>query len=571
MANEPMIVNTLDKKIEFLFRFTSDGDKAIIRDDHLQKLKDLLIKRDFFHTDKLRVGTIGEFKSGKSTLINALAGQDVAPTDLFEMTSWIAFIFSSDQNGAVIHRKDGSKEAVSLSSLQESCANRSISSEELKKIDHIDIMRNDINQNLVFIDTPGMGSTRRENETKMIEAIGDCDIILWTIDCQSLGNIDEFNLIQQLLKSQTPLLIVITKCDEIEEVEDHKEELKDYIIDNFHVSSDRIFFSHKKDNGELVSQDHLLSELTIKYSEQTKSIRERAVAAHHKRIESEVDRILIELRDYLQSIQKKVAIFDQRIDSVEATVFLEIQDTILKHTKETLFSPNGQFVSAIKEELKNNTLSEDRFKEIIASTISGSNMDQFLSKTIELAAAKISTEWSTKLGNIHAEFMQILFDFEKEVLTDIKSFHHSLKNSTFGQNLDESGEGLALTAGATIATTAYAALIGPFAAQLTLGAAFSLVGMPVAIVGGIASILYIYFKKGSAAKQLENHADQILNDYKKHFIDEIVTRKIFPEIRNQNHSIANELKKEFRKTMNIKFSTDMINDYIAQIDLLIRK
>ncbi|MCK5882267.1 MAG: dynamin family protein [Bacteriovoracaceae bacterium] len=565
MGSELVSQNNLEKKIQFLLQFCNDQEDALIKEEHVEKLKQLLVRRDFFDTEKLRVGLIGEFKSGKSTLINNLAGKEVAPTDLYEMTSWIAWIFSTSQNGAVIHRKDGSYEAIDLNTLQEKCTSRDYSIEELQKIEHIDIMRDDINPDFVFIDTPGLGSTRSENEAKMIEAIGDCDVLMWTIDCESLGNIDEFNLVKQLLESSTPLIIVITKCDYLDDFENKKNDISEYITDSFNIDTSKIFYTNNLHSGESNSTEELSKSLTNDYKVQTRELRVSASNAHKKRVESEVDRLLIELKDYLQSTQKKISIFDQRIESVAATVYLEVQDSIIKHTESALFSPTGTFRNAIRDELKTKSLSEEKFREIIESTISNSKLEKFLSDSIDIISSKISSEWSTKLSNYHAEFMQILKAFEQEVFTDLKSFHNSVSNSTLGQNIDDSSEGLKLTAGATVATTAYAAFLGPLAAQLTFGAAFTLVGIPVAIVGGAAAIVFTYLKKGNVAKQIEDHTDQILFDYKEMFNNEVVYKKILPELRRHNDMIALELKDEFKKTINIKFPSEEIENYIKEI------
>ncbi len=53
-----------------------------------------LAEREFaaLSDERLRIALLGEFNSGKSTLLNALSGRTVAATDALEMTSWVATI-----------------------------------------------------------------------------------------------------------------------------------------------------------------------------------------------------------------------------------------------------------------------------------------------------------------------------------------------------------------------------------------------------------------------------------------------------------------------------------------------
>ena len=64
--------------------------------DHIeQRLDSLRAERP----DLIRVLVMGEFKAGKSTLINALLGRAVAATDVFEMTTVVCRIIPAQGGG----------------------------------------------------------------------------------------------------------------------------------------------------------------------------------------------------------------------------------------------------------------------------------------------------------------------------------------------------------------------------------------------------------------------------------------------------------------------------------------
>ena len=68
------------------------------------------IQKNIFTT--LRVALIGEVKAGKSTLINALVGYAVSPTDMLEATSVIWEIGYAPTDSTLIHFKNGDRREV---------------------------------------------------------------------------------------------------------------------------------------------------------------------------------------------------------------------------------------------------------------------------------------------------------------------------------------------------------------------------------------------------------------------------------------------------------------------------
>lgn len=55
------------------------------------------------------VGVVGEFKRGKSTVINSLLGEDLLPADILPATAVPTYIRWDTQPKAVVHFKDGTE------------------------------------------------------------------------------------------------------------------------------------------------------------------------------------------------------------------------------------------------------------------------------------------------------------------------------------------------------------------------------------------------------------------------------------------------------------------------------
>ena len=59
------------------------------------------------------VCVVGEFKQGKSSLVNALVGQPICPIDDDLATSAITLVRYADEASAVVRRRDGGEAAIS--------------------------------------------------------------------------------------------------------------------------------------------------------------------------------------------------------------------------------------------------------------------------------------------------------------------------------------------------------------------------------------------------------------------------------------------------------------------------
>jgi ATPase subunit of ABC transporter with duplicated ATPase domains len=59
----------------------------------------------------LRLAFAGRVKAGKSTLLNALIGEELAPTDAGECTRLVTWYVAADSAEALVHHHDGRVEA----------------------------------------------------------------------------------------------------------------------------------------------------------------------------------------------------------------------------------------------------------------------------------------------------------------------------------------------------------------------------------------------------------------------------------------------------------------------------
>lgn len=104
----------------------------------------------------LQVAVAGRIKSGKSTLVNALIGRRVAPTDVGECTRLVTRFQYGTVDRVEVVMTDGTKQVLPFS------ADGTIPAElglDIDKVSHIETyLTNAVLQRMTVIDTPGLGS-----------------------------------------------------------------------------------------------------------------------------------------------------------------------------------------------------------------------------------------------------------------------------------------------------------------------------------------------------------------------------------------------------------------------------
>jgi len=239
---------------------------------------------------------LGEFNSGKSTLINALVGQTVAVTDTFEMTSAVARIIPTDQGSSQVVFVDKNTnrpvKTLSLAQFLDFC----VAQAEKMKTDPNAIVegytqarifvRSELNAELV--DTPGLGATL-DNELNAADAVSTCDIVLWTVDAQNIGGAREAAMLDRIHESGQPLICALTKSDTLD-AEDIESTVT-YIADSYSVARDSIFavsaegyLRDKQDVGVNRLKAHIQSSVVNKGA----MLREKALFAQASDISGEV-------------------------------------------------------------------------------------------------------------------------------------------------------------------------------------------------------------------------------------------------------------------------------------------
>src|ERR1039457_5291643 len=107
---------------------------------------------------RFTVAVVGEFKTGKSTFVNALLGVDVVPTDVIPATATLNRMTYGLESRIEVVFKDGHKEQVEFDKLKEFVTKEYVTTDLLNSLDEVVVYHPApyLLNNVDIIDTPGL-------------------------------------------------------------------------------------------------------------------------------------------------------------------------------------------------------------------------------------------------------------------------------------------------------------------------------------------------------------------------------------------------------------------------------
>ncbi len=168
------------------------------------------------------VCVVGEFKQGKSTLINALLGQQVCPVDDDLATSAITLVRYGEQAGAIVRRKAESgnpgdppiTENIAISDVHQWVSEIGNPGNH-KQVERVEIVVPSplLKQGLVMVDTPGMGGLGAGHAAATMSFLPFADGLLFASDASAELSAPEVEFLRRASELCPTVLFVQTKID----------------------------------------------------------------------------------------------------------------------------------------------------------------------------------------------------------------------------------------------------------------------------------------------------------------------------------------------------------------------
>jgi len=220
---EGLLPTTVD--FESLRRYTSA--KLSIA-NQLRSLLDLLKKRgneSRIHScellmaklaeDRFTIAVLGQFKRGKSSLINAIVGRSLLPTGVIPLTTVITIVKFGAHERLVIQRKGFQfPQHESIASLPDYVTSQH-NPENQKGIETVavELPLPYLRRGLQFVDTPGVGSAIKANTDTTYLFLPNCDAVLFVTSTDGALSEAELELLTAIRRYAGKIFFVLNKID----------------------------------------------------------------------------------------------------------------------------------------------------------------------------------------------------------------------------------------------------------------------------------------------------------------------------------------------------------------------
>jgi predicted GTPase len=165
------------------------------------------------------VACVGQFKRGKSTLLNALVGEPVLPMGVLPVTSAIT-VLRHGQRGARVRFQGGRTEDVRIEALPAYVTDRE-NPENRKGVQVVEVFLPSalLARGMCLVDTPGLGSVFGGNAEVTREFVPHVDAALVVVGADPPLSGEEVALAEDVAAHARHLLVVLNKADRLTDEE----------------------------------------------------------------------------------------------------------------------------------------------------------------------------------------------------------------------------------------------------------------------------------------------------------------------------------------------------------------
>jgi GTP-binding protein EngB required for normal cell division len=166
------------------------------------------------------VACVGQFKRGKSTLLNALIARPVLPTAVVPVTAVPTIIRHGESVAARVRFEDSPWVQIPVNAVEDYVAEEK-NPENAKEVTGLEIFVPSpmLKAGMCLVDTPGLGSVFTGNTTATRAFIPHIDAAIIVIGSDPPVSADELQLVEAVSEQAHDLLFVLNKADRVNEVE----------------------------------------------------------------------------------------------------------------------------------------------------------------------------------------------------------------------------------------------------------------------------------------------------------------------------------------------------------------
>ena len=181
---------------------------------------------------KVTIAVIGQFKRGKTTLINTILGRPILPVGIVPITAAITRIEYADKNSAetsadtaTVYYTNGLREEVPAEDLHAYISEQE-NHDNARGVAEVELLTDAafLRDGLTLVDTPGVGSVHENNSKSAVDFARESDGVVFMLSVDSPVNQIEVDFLRKVKQIAGKFYFVVNKIDRVDE-----EELAEYM------------------------------------------------------------------------------------------------------------------------------------------------------------------------------------------------------------------------------------------------------------------------------------------------------------------------------------------------------
>ncbi|MBX9722983.1 MAG: dynamin family protein [Candidatus Obscuribacterales bacterium] len=185
--------------------------------DLLEQFRNL---EDKINSVTFNLAVVGEFKRGKSTLVNAFISEPLLPTAVVPLTSVTTIIEFGEITQIKVYFHDGTSSAIAATQLPDYVTEKGNPNNE-KKVSRVEIKHPSklLQDGVRLIDTPGVGSSHEHNTQTTYEFLPEIDAAIFLFSADQPASQMELSFLKDVIVSTPRLFLVQNKIDYLSSTE----------------------------------------------------------------------------------------------------------------------------------------------------------------------------------------------------------------------------------------------------------------------------------------------------------------------------------------------------------------
>ena len=201
-----------------LLRTIRHALKALGKEGAENQFEELIVK---LAEDRFILAVLGQFKRGKSSLMNAIIGHEFLPTGVLPLTSAITVLKYGPVQRLVVTKSNSMfTEEMPISSLGDYVTEKGNPGNQKKiKTVAVELPVPFLRYGIEFVDTPGVGSVITANTETTYNFLPECDAVLFVTGADTPMTSPELEFLKKIKEYVNRIFFVINKVDLISEEE----------------------------------------------------------------------------------------------------------------------------------------------------------------------------------------------------------------------------------------------------------------------------------------------------------------------------------------------------------------